>query len=170
MPGMINHATIRTALGDMTFVEKDGAIVALNIDSHNVGADIIRPGRAQHAPIKYAADNPVLNAAIAQMNEYLSGRRREFDLPLAPAGTEFQKSIWAALRQIPYGETIDYATLARNAGRPRAVRAAGNANGKNPIPIIIPCHRVIAADGTIGGFSLGVELKKKLLEIETVSS
>ncbi|MDR1207522.1 MAG: methylated-DNA--[protein]-cysteine S-methyltransferase [Rickettsiales bacterium] len=101
-----------------------------------------------------------------QISEYLAGRRREFDLALTPAGTPFQMDVWRALLKIPFGKTCSYKDIAVAVGRPKAVRAVGNAVGKNPIPIIIPCHRVIASDDGIGGFSLGLPLKRKLLKLE----
>jgi methylated-DNA-[protein]-cysteine S-methyltransferase len=109
---------------------------------------------------------PVLDAA-RQLDEYFAKRRRRFDLPLALSGTDFQKQVWTALAEIPYGETISYAELARWVGRPLAFRAAGQANGANPIPVILPCHRVIAADGTIGGYGGGLPTKRLLLDLES---
>jgi methylated-DNA-[protein]-cysteine S-methyltransferase len=101
-----------------------------------------------------------------QLTEYFNGHRREFDLPLAPAGTEFQLATWRALRDIPFGETVSYGELARRMNKPDAVRAVGAANGANPISIIVPCHRVIGADGTLTGYGGGVHVKKRLLELE----
>jgi len=101
-----------------------------------------------------------------QLAEYFSGKRREFEIPLAPAGTEFQLATWKALQVISYGETISYGELARRIDRPRAVRAVGAANGANPISIIVPCHRVIGADGTLTGYGGGLHRKKRLLELE----
>jgi O-6-methylguanine DNA methyltransferase len=110
-----------------------------------------------------------LRAAVArQLDEYWARKRREFDLPLDPAGTPFQMDVWRALLEIPFGETRSYKDIAVAVGRPRAVRAVGNAVGKNPIPIIIPCHRVISSDGRIGGFSLGLPLKRLLMKIESI--
>lgn len=106
--------------------------------------------------------------AVHQLNEYFSGKRRAFNLAIAPAGTEFQRQVWLALAQIPYGEVISYAELARAVGRPHAFRAVGQANGANPIPIIVPCHRVIAANGTIGGYGGGLRTKRELLALEGV--
>jgi len=109
----------------------------------------------------------VVASAVAQLREYFAGQRRDFDLPLAPEGTVFQRRVWRALQSIPYGETISYAELAKRTGNPKAARAVGSANGKNQIPIVIPCHRVIAADGTLGGFGGGLETKRRLLAIES---
>ncbi len=104
---------------------------------------------------------------IRQLRAYFRGERKEFDLPLAPEGTEFQLRVWNRLRTIPYGETISYAQLAERIGDPKAVRAVGLANGSNPIPIIIPCHRVIGSDGSLTGFGGGLPTKKMLLELES---
>ena len=106
--------------------------------------------------------------AAAQLREYFAGRRRDFDLPLAPVGTEFQLRVWTALRAIPYGAVRNYGDIARAIGQPKASRAVGQANGRNPLPIVIPCHRVIAGDGTIGGFSSGLGVKHRLLALEGV--
>lgn len=108
----------------------------------------------------------VLAEAVRQISEYLEGGRREFSLPLNPAGTDFQKKVWRELVRIPYGDTVSYAELARRVGSHRAVRAVGSANGKNPLCLLIPCHRVIASNGTLGGYSGGLERKRQLLEIE----
>lgn len=104
--------------------------------------------------------------AVRQLREYFSGRRQDFDLPLALQGTDFQRKVWRKLQEIPYGETISYGELAKRVGSPKASRAVGSANGKNRIPIVIPCHRVIAGDGGLGGFGGGLTTKEKLLAIE----
>ena len=105
-------------------------------------------------------------AACAQLGEYFAGCRREFDLPLAPRGTPFQLRVWQALRTIPFGVVRTYGDVARAIGQPLAVRAVGQANGRNPLPIVIPCHRVIASDGTLGGYSSGLNVKHRLLALE----
>ncbi len=104
--------------------------------------------------------------AKKQLDEYFQGRRTAFSLALAPEGTAFQKHVWQALQAIPYGETVSYKTLAARAGAPGAARAVGSANGKNPLCLIIPCHRVIAADGSLGGYSSGLHIKEWLLAHE----
>ena len=104
--------------------------------------------------------------AIAQLEAYFDRRLRRFDLALAPEGTPFELEVWSALREIPYGETISYSELARRIGRPAASRAVGAANGKNPIPIIGPCHRVIGANGSLTGFGGGLGVKRRLLDLE----
>lgn len=105
----------------------------------------------------------------AQLREYFSGERRDFDLPLAPAGTEFQKKVWAELRRIPYGQTISYLELAERIGDPKAVRAVARANALNPIAILIPCHRVIGSDGSLTGYAYGLDRKAGLLALEGVA-
>jgi len=107
----------------------------------------------------------ILNA-VKELEEYFAGKRRQFSVALNFAGTSFQKDVWRALSQIPFGKTVAYKDIAKNIKNPKAVRAVGGANGKNPFCIIVPCHRVIAADGSIGGYAGGVSLKRRLLEIE----
>jgi len=105
---------------------------------------------------------------ILQLDAYFAGRLRRFELPLAAEGTPFQQEVWSALTTIPYGETVSYGELARRVGRPTACRAVGAANGRNPIPIIIPCHRVIGADGSLTGFGGGLPIKRRLLLLEAI--
>ena len=112
-----------------------------------------------------SARGPVADA-VRQLREYFSGTRTEFDLPLAPQGTAFQRGVWKRLEEIPYGETISYGELAKRVGNPKASRAVGAANGQNPIPIVIPCHRVIGANGKLTGFGGGLPTKEKLLNLE----
>ena len=111
-------------------------------------------------------DHPLLQRTREQLGEYFAGERRTFDLPLAPRGTEFQRQTWQALATIPYGSTISYAQLASRVQRPKAMRAVGSANGRNPLPIVLPCHRVIGADGSLTGFGGGLPTKQYLLELE----
>jgi methylated-DNA-[protein]-cysteine S-methyltransferase len=111
-------------------------------------------------------DDGVLAYATRQLNEYFAGRRKTFSLPLRPAGTAFQLSVWAALRAIPFGATISYGELARRIGLPTAARAVGAANGANPLPIVVPCHRVIGADNSLTGFGGGLPTKRFLLAHE----
>jgi len=112
----------------------------------------------------------IVRETARQLADYFAGRRRDFDVPLAPAGTEFQRAAWKALAEVPYGETISYAELAQRMERPRAIRAVGAANGANPIPIILPCHRIIGADGTLTGYGGGLETKRRLLSLEGVEA
>ena len=109
---------------------------------------------------------PVLDEAISQLEEYFTGTRREFDLPLDPAGTEFQQSAWMVLRTIPYGTTISYGQQAERLGDPNKARAVGAANGKNPLSIVVPCHRVVGSNGHLTGFAAGIDVKSWLLDHE----
>ncbi len=113
-----------------------------------------------------ASGHPILARARAQLAEYFAGERTEFELPLSASGTEFQEAVWRALQGIPYGETVSYGAIAARIGRPSAVRAVGAANGANPIAIVIPCHRVIGADGSLTGYGGGERRKKWLLDHE----
>ena len=141
--------TFSSPVGALT-VKSDGAAVTEIIFGDLAGRD----------------DLPILNEAEKQLGEYFCGTRRDFDLPIVISGTAFQVKAWAALRKIPYGETVSYKTLAEMVGNEKACRAVGMANNKNKIPIIVPCHRVINADGTLGGFSDGAAIKKILLDTE----
>lgn len=114
----------------------------------------------------WVEDADSLATAVAQLEAYFAGQLEEFDLELAPQGTPFQKQVWQELERIPYGTTISYGELAERIGNPKAVRAVGTANGANPLPIVIPCHRVIGADGSLTGYAGGLELKEALLALE----
>lgn len=114
--------------------------------------------------VKYT---PAIQETIRQLEEYFEGKRQEFDLPLAPEGTPFQKKVWAALQTIPYGETRTYGQIACQIGNPKACRAVGMANHRNPLLIVVPCHRVVGADGTLTGYAAGLERKQMLLELES---
>lgn len=119
------------------------------------------------APEGWKQDDAPFGEVIRQLRAYFSGELREFDLPLALEGTAFQMKVWKNLRAIPYGETISYAQLAQEIGNPKAVRAVGLANGSNPVPIVIPCHRVIGSNGKLTGFGGGLPAKKALLALES---
>ena len=124
-------------------------------------------GRGAVAPdADWERDPAPFGEAIRQLEGYFAGELREFDLPLAPTGTPFQRDVLAALQQIPYGETRSYGDLAKAVGRPKASRAVGAANGRNPLPIVIPCHRAIGSDGSLTGFGGGLETKRFLLDLE----
>lgn len=137
--------------------------IATELDEPGLEADL---ARRFAVAAKADGGHPLVRLAIEQLAEYFAGRRREFHLPLAPAGTAFQMRVWQALRAIPYGETRSYGELARAIGSPRAARAVGAANGANPIAIVVPCHRVIQSDGRLGGYGGGRELKQFLLDLE----
>ncbi|MBM6938052.1 methylated-DNA--[protein]-cysteine S-methyltransferase [Pseudoflavonifractor phocaeensis] len=151
----MERLTCSTPLGTMTLVGEGEAITGLFL-----------PG--QRAPAVPESASPVLERGRAQLLDYLAGRRRVFDLPLRPAGTPFQRRVWAALSAIPWGETRTYGQIARNIGAPKAARAVGQANHRNPIPIFIPCHRVIGAGGALTGYGGGLELKRMLLQLEGI--
>jgi methylated-DNA-[protein]-cysteine S-methyltransferase len=152
---------IATPTGDMTLVAHERALVALVWDETELG----RLGLAAAAP----GTNAPLAAGALQLDEYFRGKRARFDLPLEPAGTEFQRAVWSQLGRIPYGSTWSYRELAARVGNPGAVRAVGTANGRNPLCIFIPCHRVVRASGETGGYAGGVERKTYLLELERAS-
>lgn len=116
---------------------------------------------------EWTEERTLFDEPIRQLREYFAGERKSFSLTLIPEGTEFQRAVWSELQKIPYGETISYKGLAERIASPKAVRAVGRANGANPIPIIIPCHRVIGNDGSLTGFGGGLPLKKRLLELES---
>ena len=132
----MEHTVFDSPMGRIKLTEDHGALTALHF--------------TRTSPLLPPA-TPLLIRAVRELKEYFSGTRREFSLPLAPAGTDFQKTVWQALCRIPYGATITYAQLSAQLGKPLAARAVGNANGKNPLPILIPCHRVIRGDGRLGG-------------------
>jgi methylated-DNA-[protein]-cysteine S-methyltransferase len=118
------------------------------------------------APSVPGAERELWTLVERQLGEYFLGQRQSFDLPLAPRGTAFQRAVWAALSEIPFGETRSYAEIAARVGRPTATRAVGAANGQNPVAIIVPCHRVIGKNGTLTGYAGGIEVKEKLLRFE----
>ncbi len=149
--------TFDTPLGAMGLGEEKGALVRLCLPGEDVPQTVRR-------------ETALLSQGRRQLLEYLSGARQRFDLLLAPEGTDFQRRVWAALLEIPWGETATYGELARRIGSPRAVRAVGQANHHNPIPILIPCHRVVGADGGLAGYRGGMELKKKLLLLESTAA
>ncbi|GHT04220.1 methylated-DNA--protein-cysteine methyltransferase [Bacteroidia bacterium] len=131
-------------------------------DTALTGLSLAKEGEGQKAK----GENRIIQQTCSQLDEYFAGKRKTFELPLAPAGTGFQEKVWEELQRIPYGKTISYAQLAQAVDNPKACRAVGSANGKNPIAIIIPCHRVINANGKLGGYALGLDIKKQLLDLE----
>ncbi len=157
LPRSASHATrISSPIGVLLLVGRPGVLCGLYLADH------------QRCPgTEGLADDPAAFAdATAQLGEYFAGRRRHFDLDIEVEGTAFQQEVWRALQSIPYGATISYGELAARVGRPSAVRAVGSANGRNPVSIIVPCHRVIGADGALSGYGWGPELKRRLLELE----
>ena len=124
------------------------------------------PNRVKLPALKLDPQQPILSETESQIREYFAGTRKKFDLPLEPTGSEFQKKVWRALREIPFGQTRSYLDLAISIGSEKAMRAVGAANGRNPLSIVVPCHRVIGANGALTGFAGGVEAKAKLLALE----
>jgi methylated-DNA-[protein]-cysteine S-methyltransferase len=154
------HVILDSPIGPLTIVAEDGAITALYMDMqrHAPGAEAFGlPGDP--------GDEPFATAA-RQLDAYFAGQLTDFDLPLAPAGTDFQRRVWDGLRAIPYGQTVSYGELARRVGNPAASRAVGLANGRNPIAIVVPCHRVIGTDGSLTGYGGGLDRKRFLLALE----
>ena len=146
------YCTIDMDIGPLTIGEENGDITDVFFGMPQAGAKM--------------GDTPVIRDAVLQLVEYFFNGRQEFDLPLAPVGTEFQVKVWDQLKSIPYGETRSYSDIAAAVGNQKAVRAVASAIGKNPISIIVPCHRVISANGDIGGYAGGVETKRYLLALE----
>ncbi len=156
----LEKAVLDTPIGVLTLVASDTGLTHVLFDGQetaDVGID---------QPVPTAIDNPILASAASELDEYFAGTRRDFDLPLDLRGTDFQIDAWTALASIPYGETVSYASQAETIGRPGAFRAVGSANGRNPIPIVLPCHRVIGSDGSLTGFGGGLDVKKRLLDHE----
>jgi len=153
----INYIKYETPFGKVIIVSNGNAITHIKTER---ALDIAKPGFIAAKPDK------LTDMAAAQLIEYFNKKRREFDIPLEPHGTIFQKSVWTALQGIPYNETRSYKQIAEAIKNPKANRAVGMANNKNPIWIIIPCHRVIGADGSLTGYGGGLEMKEKLLKLE----
>ncbi|SFW82069.1 methylated-DNA--[protein]-cysteine S-methyltransferase [Amycolatopsis australiensis] len=155
---MRSHTIVDSPCGPLTLVAEGAALCGLYMHEQR--------HRPAEPTFGSRGAGEVFEAAEAQLAEYFAGRRREFDLPLAFRGTPFQRSVWAALLDIPYGETASYGELARLLGNPAASRAVGLANGKNPISIIVPCHRVVGSTGALTGYGGGLERKRYLLDFE----
>jgi methylated-DNA-[protein]-cysteine S-methyltransferase len=148
-------------IGQLMLVGSDAGLAAVLWEND-------RPARVPLIVEAEEGDHPVLREAERQLQEYFAGRRKTFELELDFAGTAFQRQVWNALLTIPFGETRSYAQIARQIGRPAAVRAVGAANGRNPLSIVAPCHRVIGSTGALTGFAAGLEVKARLLELEGV--
>ena len=162
---MTSNQTVRNTLivsspfGKLTLVASENGLVAI----------YVRNNAKQKATAKNQSAQAILIETKKQLGQYFAGKRTSFDVALDLVGTEFQVKAWRALCRIPFGKTISYGQQAANIKKPKAFRAVGSANGKNPIPIIVPCHRVVASDGSLGGYSLGLKMKKQLLALEGVS-
>ena len=153
------HATIDSPIGPLGLVATDQGLRAVSWRGEETSVEL-------PPDMLDGSDHPVLARAAAQLHEYFRGDRTSFDLPLDLRGTEFQQAAWRALGDIPYGSTRSYGEQAALIGRPKAVRAVGQANGRNPVPIVLPCHRVIGANGSLVGFGGGLDTKTLLLEHE----
>lgn len=147
----MEQTVIQSPMGPLTLFAEENRLTALTFGDF---------GGYDHLPL--------FEEARRQLEEYFAGTRQNFDLSLDPGGTDFQRRVWRALTKIPYGKAISYGELARWADCPKGFRAVGQANGKNPLPIIIPCHRVIGADGSLGGYSEGLDRKRFLLDLEGI--
>jgi methylated-DNA-[protein]-cysteine S-methyltransferase len=143
------------------------AIGKLTIASNGEAITMVHFGAVEKKDLRRS---PLTDRAAAEIEEYLSGKRVRFDLPVSPRGTDFQKRVWDALQHIPYGETRSYRQIAEQIGSPKAYRAVGMANNKNPIAILIPCHRVIGSDGSLVGYAAGLDIKRRLLVLERSAS
>ena len=149
---------INSMLGTLRLEEEDDALC---------GVQLCPDGVPELDPLpRKVCETPLLQETEEQLNEYFAGARREFDLPLAPKGTAFQKAVWAEMTKIPYGEVRTYGQLAAALGKPKASRAVGSACHRNPLCIVVPCHRVIGADGSLTGYAEGLDIKEYLLELE----
>lgn len=157
-------------VGPLFLAASGRGLVALEFDQRLPGQQTIRPNlrhlRAESEHLRFEESASRMQTYIAELEQYFAGKRREFTFPLDLRGTEFQAACWRALLQIPYGETRSYADIARAVRRPQGFRAVGMANNRNPLAIVVPCHRVIASDGTLCGYGGGLDIKRKLLELE----
>ena len=152
-----SYCEIASPIGPLLLVADESGLLQINFCN----------GRHPATPdASWVEDSKPMKETVRQLNEYFAGKLQEFELPLSPRGTNFQLGVWKSLCEIPYGETISYGELARRIGKPSAPRAVGLANGSNPIPIIIPCHRVIGSTGKLTGYGGGLPIKEKLLALE----
>ena len=174
------HSTIFTSpIGPLFLAASTRGLVALEFDARLPGQQTIRPNprdlrseglrsekRAESKGLCFEESASAMRVYVRELEEYFAGQRREFAFALDLRGTDFQKACWRALLAIPYGETRSYGDIARAVGRPKGFRAVGMANNRNPVAIVVPCHRVIASDGTLCGYGGGLDIKRKLLELE----
>jgi methylated-DNA-[protein]-cysteine S-methyltransferase len=154
---MLFTTTLKSPVGLLRLYATQGALTAIYLENHKGAPELVATERE---------DLPVLLTARRQLEEYFAGERVSFELPLEPMGTPFQRTVWSALQEIPLGVTWSYAELARRVGKAGAARAVGSANGKNPLSIVVPCHRVVGSNGTLTGYAGGVPTKRWLLEHE----
>jgi O-6-methylguanine DNA methyltransferase len=167
----ILHSTVfMSPIGPLFLAASPTGLVALEFDAREPGQQTIRPNprdlRVESKSVRFEDSASELQPYVRELEEYFAGQRREFSFPLDLRGTDFQVACWRALIAIPYGETRSYGDIARAVGQPKGFRAVGMANNRNPIAIVVPCHRVIASDGTLCGYGGGLDIKRKLLELE----
>lgn len=151
---MTNQILCQSPLGPLTLTASENALLSLDFGDTRTSGD---------------TPSPILEQAVRELAEYFAGTRKDFTIPLSPAGTPFQQKVWAALLTIPYGRTASYGEIAAKINKPGGAVAVGQANSRNPIPILIPCHRVIGADGKLVGYTGGIHIKEALLAIEGIS-
>src|SRR5712671_1918253 len=167
---LLHCFNMESAIAPLFLAASRQGLVALEFDARLPGQQSIRPNprhlREEKKGITFEHSLRVMRPYLTELEEYFAGTRREFTFPLDLRGTDFQLACWRALLAIPYGKTRTYADIARAVGKPTAFRAAGMANNRNPIAIVVPCHRVIASDGTLCGYGGGLDVKRKLLELE----
>lgn len=166
----LRSTLLHSSIGPLFLAASDKGLFALEFDARLPGQQTIRPNprnlREESKAVRFEQSDHAMRPYVRELEEYFTGTRREFSFPLDLRGTEFQLACWRALLAIPYGKTRTYADIARAVGRPQGFRAVGMANNRNPIAIVVPCHRVIASDGTLCGYGGGLEIKRKLLQLE----
>ncbi len=170
----LHSTTFTSPVGPLFLAASERGLVALEFDARLPGQQTIRPNprdlraekQAKSRSVRFEESARSMQAYVRELKEYFAGQRREFTFALDLRGTDFQIACWRALLAIPYGETRSYGDIARAVGRPQGFRAVGMANNRNPVAIVVPCHRVIASDGTLCGYGGGLDIKRKLLELE----
>jgi len=166
----LHYTNMDSMIGPLFLAASPQGLVALEFDARLPAQQSIRPNprdlREEKRGFQFEQSSRALRAYISEIEEYFTGNRRQFTFPLDLRGTDFQLACWRALLAIPYGETRSYADIARAVGKPNAFRAVGMANNRNPVAIVVPCHRVIASDGTLCGYGGGLDAKRRLLELE----
>lgn len=166
----LSYTTMPSPIGPLFLAASERGLVALEFEARLPGQQTIRPNPRDLArgsdSLRFEHSEKEMRSYVLELDEYFQGQRRCFFSPLDLRGSDFQLACWRALQAIPYGETRSYADIARAVGRPQGFRAVGMANHRNPIAIVVPCHRVIASDGTLCGYGGGLEVKRKLLELE----
>jgi epoxyqueuosine reductase len=166
----LHSITVSSPAGPLFLAASGRGLVALEFNGRLPGQQTIRPNprdlRTEAKRVQFAESAPAMQVYVGELEEYFTSKRRAFTFDLDLRGTDFQLACWRALLAIPYGETRTYADIARAVGRPQGFRAVGMANNRNPVAIVVPCHRVIASDGTLCGYGGGLDVKRKLLELE----